>query len=198
MKISPFVVPTTIRKEAPTGSAPMGATPSKAVTNRFPQVGGNRTTEALEVIFNPIQGDEGVETPPNNSLKSSLSPPVGGRLRSFRRHWLANKCSDNMLNNITNGYVLPFISKPNLVRAPLIRSGYKALQKDQALASCIQSLLSENAIERVENVKSLRFYSRLFLVPKPHQRWRPVIDLSRLDTFLLVERFKMETPSGPL
>ena len=32
---------------------------------------------------------------------------------------------------------------------------YKAHQKDQALASCIQSLLSKNAIERVENVKSL-------------------------------------------
>ena len=29
--------------------------------------------------------------------------------------------------------------------------------KDQALASCIQSLLSKNAIERVENVKSLGF-----------------------------------------
>ena len=47
-----------------------------------------------------------------------------------------------------------------------------------------------------ENVKSLGFYSRLFLVPKPHQRWRLVIDLSRLNTFLLVERFKMETPES--
>ena len=80
--------------------------------------------------------------------------------------------------------------------APLIRSGYKALQKDQALASCIQFLLSKNAIERVENIKSLGFYSGLFLAPKPHQRWRPVIDLSRLNTFLLVERFKMETPES--
>ena len=34
------------------------------------------------------------------------------------------------------------------------------------------------------------------LVPKSHQRWRPVIDLSRLNTFLLVERFKMETPES--
>ena len=41
--------------------------------------------------------------------------------------------------------------------------------------------------------KISRVYSRLFLVPKPRQRWRPVIDLSRLNTFLLVERFKMET-----
>ena len=47
---------------------------------------------------------------------------------------------------------------------------------------------------KVENVKSLGFYSHLFLVPKPHQRWRPVIDLSRLKTFLHVEKFKMETP----
>ena len=53
---------------------------------------------------------------------------------------------------------------------PLIRSGYKTLQKDQALASCIQSLLSKNAIERVENV--------------------------RLNIFLLIERFKMETPES--
>ena len=83
--------------------------------------------------------------------------------------------------------------KPNLVRVPLIQLEYKALQKDQALSTCIQSLLSKNAIERVENVKSLRFYSRLFLVPKPHQRPRPVIDLSRLNTFVLVENFKMET-----
>ena len=48
----------------------------------------------------------------------------------------------------------------------------------------------------MENVKSLGFYCRLFLVPKPHQRWRPVIDLSRLNTFLHIEKFKMETPES--
>ena len=130
------------------------------------------------------------------TCRVSLSPPVGGRLRSFRRDWQTNKCSSNVLNIITNGYILPFLSKPSLVRFPLILSEYKAHQKDQALATCIQSLLSKNAIERVENVKSLGFYSRLFLVLKPHQRWRPVIDLSRLNTFLHVEKFKMETPES--
>ena len=132
-----------------------------------------------------------METPPNYSFQASLSPPVGGRLHSFRRDWLTNKCSD-VLNIITNGYVLPFISKPNLFRAPLIQSDYKVLHKEFALSSCIQSLLSKNVVERVENVKSLRFYSHLFLLSKPHLRWRPVIDLSRLNTFLLVERFKMK------
>ena len=187
-RISPFVVPT--RKEAPTGNAPMGAIPLKAVTNPFPREEENPTSEAPGVVFDPTIGEGGVETPlPNDSSKASLSPPVGGRLRSFRRDWLTNKCSQNVLNIITNGYVLPFRSKPNLIRFPVILSKYKAQQKDQALATCIQSLLSKNTIERVENVKSLGFYSRLFLVPKPHQRWRPVIDLSRLN-------FKMETPES--
>ena len=150
-------------------------------------------------LLPPHNRGRGMETPlPNDASKASLSPPVGGCLRSFRRDWQVNNCSSNVLNIITNGYVPPFLSKPNLVRFPLILSEYKALQKDQALANCIQSLLSKNAIERVENVKSLGFYSHLFLVPKPHQRWRPVIDLSRLNTFLHVEKFKMETPSGPL
>ena len=178
IKRSPFVVPTTARKEAPTGNAPVGVSPLQAVNNRFPQVGGNQTTEAPDVVCDLTLGDEGVEPPPpNDSSKASLSPPVGGCLRSY-----------NGLNIITNGYFLPFISKPKLARASPIQSEYKAHQKDLALATCIQSLCSKNAIERVENVKSLRFYSQLFLVPKPHQRWRPVIDLSRLNT-LLVERF---------
>ena len=60
---------------------------------------------------------------------------------------------------------------PFKTRFPLIQSEYKVLQKGQALATCIQSLLSENAIERVENVKSLGFYSRLFLVPKQAQHF---------------------------
>ena len=153
-KTSPFVVPTTSRKEAPIGNAPMGAIPLKAVTNRFPQVGGNQTTQASEVAFDPLQGDEGMETPPpDDSLKASLSPPVGGRLPSFRRNWLTN-----MFKRVKHYHQWLHSSihlKPNLVRAPLILSGYEALQKEQALTSCIQSLLSKNTVERVENVKSL-------------------------------------------
>ena len=108
----------------------MGATPPRAVTSRFSQPGGNRTSEAPGVVFDPTLGGEGVETPPPNvSSIASLSPLVGGRLRSFRRDWQTNKCSSNVLNIITNGYVLPFLSKPNLVRFTLILSEYKARQR---------------------------------------------------------------------
>ena len=86
--------------------------------------------------------------------------------------------------------------KTKFSQSPSDSDRLQGLQKDLVLTSCIQSLLSRNATERVENVKSLGFYSRLFLVPKPHQRCRPVIDLSRLNTFLLVERFKIKTPES--
>ena len=55
IKTSPFVVPTTIRKEAPTGNAPMGAIPPKAVTNHFPLTEENQTSEAPGVVFDPTE-----------------------------------------------------------------------------------------------------------------------------------------------
>ena len=36
--------------------------------------------------------------------------------------------------------------------------------------------------------------NRLFLVPEPNNRWRPVLVLSTLNTFLNTGTFKMETP----
>ena len=168
----------------------MGAIPHKAVTSRFSSNRGKQNFRGSKGrFFDPTTGERAWIPLPSDSFKASSSPPVGGRLHSFSRDWQTNNCSSNVLNLITNGYVLPFLSKPNLVSFSLIISEYKALPKDQAFAHCIQSLLSKNVIERVENVKSLGFYSRLFLVPKPHQRWRPVIVLSRLNTFLHVEKF---------
>ena len=59
----------------------------------------------------------------------------------------------------------------------------------KSLASCIQSLLSKNAIERVENVKSLGFYSRLFLVSKPHHgRDKSYQDISDSRVMGIVDR----------
>ena len=81
----------------------MGDSPLKAVTNRFPQEGGNRV-RGSRGLFDLTQEDNGMETPPPiDSLKASLSPPVGGHLCSFRRDWQTQQCSNNVLNIITNG-----------------------------------------------------------------------------------------------
>ena len=119
-------------------------------------------------MFDPTPGDKGVETPPlNDSSKAPLSPPVGGRLRSFRKD-----CKQMFIQRVKHYHqwlrsVIHFKIKSGQVPSDSVR--IQGPLKDQALASCIQSLLSKNTIERVENIKSLGFYSRLFLVPKPHQ-----------------------------
>ena len=67
--------------------------------------------------------------PPNDSLKASLNRQVGGYLHFFRGDWQTNRCSNNVLNIMTNGYVLPFITKPKLARVPLIHPAYRPIKK---------------------------------------------------------------------
>ena len=62
------------------------------------------------------------------------------------------------------------------------------------LSEALYQLVNKNAVEPVANQNSLGFYNRPFLVPKPNNRWRPVLDLSTLNTFLNTESFKLETP----
>ena len=61
-------------------------------------------------------------------------------------------------------------------------------------AGGITSAYRKNAVELVQNQTSLGFFNRLFLVPKPNNKWRPILDLSKLNLFLKAEKFKMETP----
>ena len=81
----------------------------------------------------------------------------------FRRDWHTNKCS-NMLNILTNGYILPFITNPKLARVPLIYSGYKAHQDTYAVSS------AKEPNRKGGNVKSLGFYNHLFSSPEASPR----------------------------
>ena len=82
----PFRGPHHNKKRGSYRKRPYGGNSSQSSNQSFSSGRGKLKTEASEVVFNPIQGDKGMETPlPNDSLQASLSPPVGGRLRSFRR-----------------------------------------------------------------------------------------------------------------
>ena len=95
-----------------------------------------------------------------------------------------------------DGYKLPFRECPNLSRVLCIVSSYTGSDKQSALWTSIQDLPQKGAVEVVHTPDSQGFYSRLFLVPKPGNHWRPVIDLSALNNFLAIPKFKMETPES--
>ena len=97
-------------------------------------------------------------------------------------------------HNTERGYTLPFRFRPNLTRSPTVISNYVNPQRQSHLLEALYQLTNKIAVEPVANQNSLGFYNRLFLVPKPNNRWRPILDLSTLNTFLNTESFKMETP----
>ena len=64
------------------------------------------------------------------------------------------------------------------------------------LKEALANLMRELVVEKVVIKSSLAFYNRLFLVPKPNKKWRPILDLSQLNRFLNTGTFKMETPES--
>ena len=120
--------------------------------------------------------------------------PVGARLQQFWEKWETLGASPKVIRILREGYTLPFRFRPNLTRSPLVISKYVNPQRQSLLLEALTQLTNKNAVEPVTNQTSLGFYNRLFLVPKPNNRWRPILDLSTLNTFLNTESFKMETP----
>ena len=119
---------------------------------------------------------------------------IGGRLQKFWQKWSLLGANPRVVSILKDGYILPFKVRPNLVRDPLIVSGYANPLRNLYLKQALQALLQKEAVEMVRVRTSLAFFNRLFIVPKPNQKWRPVLDLSALNIFLSVKTFKMETP----
>ena len=124
----------------------------------------------------------------------AINPPVGEKLRQFWEKWEALGSSPKVVTILGEGYTLPFRFRPNLTKSPTVVSSYVNPQRQSHLLEALYQLTNKNAVEPVANQHSLGFYNRLFLVPKPNNRWRPILDLSSLNTFLNTESFKMETP----
>ena len=123
-----------------------------------------------------------------------VHPPVGARLQQFWEKWEALGSSPKVVTILREGYILPFRFRSNLTRSPKVISIYVNPQRQSHLLEALYQLTNKDAVEPVENQNSLGFYNRLFLEPKPNNRWRPILDLSTLNTFLNTESFKMETP----
>ena len=132
--------------------------------------------------------------PVGNVKNVVTNPPVGARLQSFWQVWLDLGASHKIVRVLRSGYILPFQNRPLLSRHPTVISRYVNHHRNSYLSEALHQLISKNAVEPIKNPESLGFFNRLFLVPKPNNKWRPILDLSNLNPFLKVEKFKMGTP----
>ena len=89
---------------------------------------------------------------------------------------------------IRKGYRIPFMRKPFLSPTPVFLSQTAS----QELEEEVKELLLKGAVEKI-NPEDPGFYSRIFLVPKKIGKLRLIIDLSKLNSFLDIQSFKMET-----
>ena len=126
-----------------------------------------------------------------NDYPVDLAP--GGCLQSYYQVWEQKECHPRVALILKHGYKIILVHPIELSHFPTIHSGYADPQKQKFLLDCVQEMLQKKAIIQVKMSASLGFYSRLFLVPKPGKKWRPVIDLSVLNLHLSVPTFKMET-----
>ena len=120
--------------------------------------------------------------------------PVGARLQNFWKKWLDLRAGPRVAQILKEGYTLPFRIRPYLSRISTVISCYGNPHRNLKLLEALHQLMDKNAIELVHKQVSLGFFNRLFLVPKPNNKWRPILDLSNLNSFLKTEKFKMETP----
>ena len=122
------------------------------------------------------------------------NPPVGSRLHEFWGKLAALGVNPKVISVLREGYILPFRTRPYLTRKPTVTSCYVDPHRNSYLLEALHQLLDKKAVEVVQNPQSLGFYNRLFVVPKPNNRWRPILDLSKLNNYLKTQSFKMERP----
>lgn len=134
--------------------------------------------------------------PPPPAPPAGRGPPVGGRLALFAAAWRDLIQDEWVVEVTTTGLQLSFTSQPPLRREPFWTQVPGDTNKATALRTEVQALFDKNATELVSDVTSQGFYSRLFVVPKPGGKWRPVIDLSSLNAFIDPPKFRMETAAA--
>ena len=115
---------------------------------------------------------------------------VGARLADFAPHWQSLLGNCRATGIVEDGVGITFQQRPQLTHQCI---SFRTWNSRQDLQQAVDALLLKGAIERVTNVTSLGYYSRLFLVPKKTGDLRTVIDLSTLNRHMVVPHFKTET-----
>ena len=132
--------------------------------------------------------------------KHHLLMPVGGRLRGYAESWHGIGASRKVVRWLAKGYKLPFLpgaqdEADKLLRQVCptsLRIHYHDAARHEALHDLVAKLLEKDVIEPVP-YNAFAFHCLLFLRIKPNGTWRGITDTSKLNEFLRVKPFKMDT-----
>ena len=96
--------------------------------------------------------------PVTNLQLAASNLPVGARLQNYWQTWLDLGASLKVVQILREGYTLPFRIQPNLTRSPTIISCYVNPHRNLYLLEALHQLMDKNAVELVQNQKSLGFF----------------------------------------
>jgi hypothetical protein len=154
----------------------------------------------MEVMEDPEEDTEGTSPeeedtaslPPNNRehRQVCVNTFIAGSIRFSIDNWEKITSDKWVLNTIRYGYVIEFSSVPYQVREP------RPIPYSRDMLACldaeIEGMIGKGAVE-ICNECDDQFISNMFLVEKPGNKFRPVINLKELNTFVEYHHFKQET-----
>ena len=118
---------------------------------------------------------------------------MGARLQLFWGRWAEIRADEWVTEVLHYGYRIPFMSTPPLASEPIpFQSYHHNTERFEVLDAEIADMEKKQAIEEVR-VPGPGFYSRMFVVPRASGGFRPVTDLSLLNKYINLSKFKIET-----
>lgn len=111
-----------------------------------------------------------------------------GSLFQFINNWLAIEAPEFIVE-IIKGHKIEFSQTPVQCQIPSQKS-FTQLEETE-MNSLIKTLLEIDAISKCKNEDG-QFLSNIFLVPKPNGKYRFILSLKELNTFVANEKFKIE------
>ena len=106
---------------------------------------------------------------PNYCLKSAFRGETSKFLER-RNFWLDLSASPKVVHILRESYTLPFWTRLNLSRSPTIISCYANPHRNLYLLETLHQLMNKNAVELVQNQRSLGFFQPAFLGTKAQQQ----------------------------
>ena len=115
--------------------------------------------------------------------------PSGRKVGPLYETWGELTNNKWVLSIIRHWFRIPFKATPPLSSVLISLSQSSSLSLREEIAE----LLQKRPVERIQDLWTSVFYSRLFLVLKKNRKLRSVIDLSLLNQYIMKQPFKMET-----